>query len=192
MDVISQYQYLIEITGAVLGFIYIFFSIKKSLWLWPLGLLTSFFYIFVYLFSKLYAEMALQVYYVAVSIYGWLHWVFAKNLDNKAELPVSKLNRKNFLIYTAAFFIIELIIYLILRNYTDSPIPFWDSLVTTLSIIGTWMLAKKVLENWIIWIIADAMCIVVYIYKDLYPTAILFFVYTVMAVVGYRNWKKSL
>lgn len=191
MDFISQYQYHIEVIGAILGFIYIFFSIKKSLWLWPLGLLASIFYIFVYLFSKLYAEMALQMYYVVVSIYGWLHWIFAKNV-NKEELPVSKLNLKNLFIYTFASIIIELVIYLILKNFTDSPIPFWDSLVTTLSIIGTWMLAKKILENWIIWIVADALCIVIYIYKDLYPTAVLFLVYTFMAVIGYKNWKKAL
>jgi len=187
---ISQ-QLLIEIIGAVLGLIYLFFSIRKSLWLWPTGLLSSCFYISIFFYSKLYAEMGLQVYYVIVSIYGWYHWIFGQKDNKTKELPVIRLDFKKLTIYFFSFLFFYAILFFILKKYTDSSIPGWDSVATALSIIATWMLAKKVLENWILWIITDALCIGIYIYKDLYPTAILFIVYTILAYVGYLNWKNS-
>lgn len=193
MEFLSEYSLVIEIIGAVLSLFYLYFSIRKSIWLWPLGLLASSFYIAVYFYSKLYAEMGLQVYYIIVSIYGWYFWMFGnKTNSNQAELPISRLNLKATLIYLGAFIFLYLGLYLILSHFTDSNIPGWDSLATALSLVATWMLARKVLENWIIWIIADAMCIAISIYKDLYFTAALFVVYTIMAFAGYLSWKKSI
>lgn len=184
---------LIEILGAFFGIIYLYFSIRKSIWLWPLGLLASGFYIMVYYYSKLYAEMGLQVYYIAVSIYGWYFWLVGQKPDNdRSELPVSKVTYRGTLVYLLAFVVIYTLLYFFLRNYTDSPIPGWDSLATALSLVATWMLAKKILENWVLWIITDALCIGISLYKDLYFTAVLFAVYTTMAFIGYRNWKKSM
>lgn len=193
MELISEYAVVIEIIGAVLSLVYLFFSIRKSLWLWPVGLLASGFYILVFYFSKLYAEMGLQVYYIGVSIYGWYFWIYGNKASGETkEIPVTHVNSKGIFIYSAIFLSLYITIYLILRYFTDSPIPGWDSLATALSLVATWMLAKKILENWIVWIVADAMCIGISLYKDLYFTSALFVVYTIMAYVGYLNWKKSM
>jgi nicotinamide mononucleotide transporter len=190
---ISKYNTLIEILGAGFSVVYLYFSIRRSIWLWPLGLLASGFYVVVYFYSKLYAEMGLQAYYIAVSIYGWYFWFFGPESDHeKPELPVSKITGRRTLIYFLAFVAFYSVLFIILRNYTDSPIPGWDSLATSLSLVATWMLAKKILENWVLWIVTDALCIVISIYKELYFTAALFVVYTTMAFIGYRNWKKSM
>ncbi|NJO68069.1 MAG: nicotinamide mononucleotide transporter, partial [Bacteroidetes bacterium] len=152
-----------ELIGAVLGLVYLFFSIRGSLWLWPVGLLSSGFYILVFFHSKLYAEMALNFYYIAVSIYGWFHWIVGKKGSTlKHELPISKINIKQAGIYCIWFLVLYSVLFFILKEYTDSQIPGWDSLATSLSFIATWMLAKKILENWIIWIIADGLCIGIY------------------------------
>jgi nicotinamide mononucleotide transporter len=181
-----------ELLGAILGILYIRFSIRQSIFTWPTGLLTSLLYILVFFNSKLYASMGLQVYYVAISFYGWYYWSKGKNENNKSLLPVRNVNKNlwkkigtfSILIYSA--------ILIILINFSDSDVPLMDSLTTSLSIVATWMLAKKYIENWIIWIFVDFVSIGLYIYKSLWPTVILFIVYTGMAFFGYTEWKKDI
>ena len=181
----------IEITGAILSLIYLSLSIRQKVSLWFYGIVSSLFYIVIFFQSKLYADMSLQFYYVIISIYGWINW--KKGLDgNGDELSTNQLSKGLFLylfIFTALLYIVY---YLILSKFTDSTVPKIDSLVGALSVVGTWMLARKLIENWLVWIIVDAICVGLYIYKGLYSTAILFIIYTVMAVVGYWEWKKNL
>jgi len=179
----------IEIVGAILSLIYIYLSIKQKVSLWFFGIVSSLFYIVVFFQTKLYADMSLQFYYVVISIYGWIKWNDGKS-DNGEELSATRMNRKFILISIVATALIYAGYYLILNKYTDSPIPKADSLVGALSVIGTWMLARKFIENWLVWIVADALCVGLYVYKEMYPTVVLFIIYTVMSVVGYWQWKK--
>jgi len=181
----------IEIVGAILSLIYLYLSIKQMVSLWFFGIISSLFYIVVFFQSKLYADMSLQYYYVFISIYGWIHWKKGTTENNK-ELPAIRINNRFIIISVVATAVIYIIYYLVLLNFTDSTIPKSDALVGALSVIGTWMLAKKFIENWLVWIVADALCIGLYIYKGLYPTSVLFAIYTVMAWVGYLQWKKSI
>lgn len=183
----------VEILGTVLGVIYVFLSIKQNILTWLTGLLTSVLYIYVFFVSKFYADMALQVYYVWVSIYGW--WLWSKGVDTKKGhevLPVSNLKQKPALILVTISLILWLGIYFILKYFTDSPLPVGDAFTTALSIVATWMLAKKIIEHWLIWIVVDFVSLLLYIYKGLYPTSIMFVVYTVAAAWGYFEWKKQL
>jgi nicotinamide mononucleotide transporter len=179
----------IEIVGAILSLIYIYLSIKQKVSLWFFGIISSLFYIVIFFQSGFYADMSLQFYYVVISIYGWKLWDNGKTNANE-ETAVSKISKIIWLKLIIATVLIYFIYYLILSKFTDSTIPKADSLVGALSIIGTWMLAKKMIENWFVWVIADALCIGLYIYKGLLPTALLFVVYTIMSVVGYSQWKK--
>jgi nicotinamide mononucleotide transporter len=181
----------IEIVGAILSLIYLYLSIKQRVSLWFYGIISSLFYIVVFFQSKLYADMSLQFYYVIISIYGWINWKKG-NTESGKELPATRITKKYILISIIAIGLIYLIYYIILAKFTDSTIPNSDAFVGALSIIGTWMLAKKFIENWLVWIAADALCVGLYIYKSLYPTVILFIIYTVMAVVGYWQWKKTI
>ena len=184
----------IELLGAILGFAYIFFSIRQNILTWPVGLLTSILYIWVFFDTKLYADMGLQMYYVVISIYGWYEWVKVKStsLGSTEALKISRLSFKMGFVLALVGFLIFMLIWYILKNHTDSPVPFADSLATSLSIIATWMLARKILEHWLVWIFVDAFSIGLFWYKDLYPTVILFVIYTFMAVVGFIEWKKEL
>lgn len=181
----------IELLGAILGFAYILFSIRQSIWTWPVGLLTSVLYVWVFLTTKLYADMGLQVYYVFISIYGWYEWLRGKSSDDGGKLHITRLTLKLGLVLALISVLVFLLMWYVLKNFTDSPVPFADSLATTLSIVATWMLARKILEHWLVWIFVDAFSIGLFWYKDLYPTVILFVVYTVMALVGFVEWKKE-
>ncbi|WP_423127031.1 nicotinamide riboside transporter PnuC [Gaoshiqia sp. Z1-71] len=181
----------IEVLGSVLGLVYIILSIRQNILTWPVGLITSALYVYVFFVSKFYADMALQVYYVLVSIYGWYFWLKG-NPDRKAHLPVSFTPRKLWIPLALASLMFFLIIVFVLKNYTDSPIPNGDALTTALSLVATWMLARKYLEHWLIWIFVDFLSAVLYALKGLWPTVILFVVYTIMAAWGYVSWRKNL
>lgn len=181
----------IELLGAILGIAYIFFSIRQSILTWPVGLLTSLLYVWVFFVSKLYADMGLQMYYVAISIYGWYEWLFGNQTNHTESIKVSRINFRMGVILSVVSILLFFVIWYVLKNYTDSPVPMADSLATALSIVATWMLARKILEHWLIWIFVDAFSIGLFWYKDLMPTVVLFIVYTVMAYIGYREWKQE-
>ena len=184
----------IELLGAILGLLYIFLSIRQSILTWPTGLLTSLLYTYVFFETGFYADMGLQVYYVVISIYGWYYWLKgAKNKSNidHNDLPVRNISKNLFTKLSLLTVFIYILLVLILLNFTDSDVPYMDSLTTALSIVATWMLAKKYIEHWLIWIFVDFVSAGLYVYKNLWPTVILFGVYTVMAVLGYMEWKKD-
>lgn len=182
----------IELLGAILGIAYIFFSIRQNILTWPTGLATSALYIVVFFQSKFYADMGLQVYYVGISIYGWYYWIKGNKPENSTTVPVRQISKNLWLKLIAIAILLYFAILIILLNFTDSDVPFMDSFTTALSIIATWMLAKKYIEQWLIWIFVDIISAGLYIYKELWPTVILFAVYTVMAYLGYTKWKKDL
>jgi len=181
----------IEVFGVISGLLFLYFEIKENYLMWPLGLITSALYFVIFFKSKFYADMSLQIYYVAISLYGWYFWTRAGKTDKKEDVPISKLNLKQAIMYLVISTILFVLYANILVKYTDSPLPYWDSFTTALSIVATFMLTRKIIEQWLIWVVIDAVSLGLYIYKGLYPTAILFTVYTLLAIVGYLQWKKS-
>ncbi len=180
----------IELIGTLSGLFFLYFEIKQSKWLWPIGLFSSLMYIYVFFVSKFYADMGLQFYYVFISIYGWFHWERSKEL-NKQELPVVCLSKTLFFKLLLVSLLVYILIAFVLINFTDSPLPYWDSFTTALSIVATWMLARKILEQWLVWVLVNFVSMGLYFYKALYPTAILFAIYTALALYGYYQWKKD-
>lgn len=181
----------IELLGAILGMAYIIFSIRQNILTWPVGLLTSILYVWVFFDSKLYADMGLQIYYVVISIYGWYEWLYGNKTNGKTKLSISRLTPKLGFYLSVISLAIFLLIWFILKNFTDSPVPMADALATGLSIVATWMLARKILEHWLVWVFVDAFSIGLFWYKDLHPTVILFVIYTIMAFGGFIEWKKE-
>jgi nicotinamide mononucleotide transporter len=188
------YQWLtdhyVEVCGTLTGFLYLGFSIRQHFLTWPAGLLNALFYIAVFFTSKIYADMALQFYYVAISIYGW--WSWHHGSATGSTLEVSRTSRTLWLKLLSASVLLFMVIAYVLVRYTDSRVPIWDGLTTSLSIVATWMLAQKKIEHWLMWILVDAISMGLFIVKGLYPTTLLFFVYTVLAIYGYLEWRKNL
>lgn len=177
----------IEILATLMGIIYLILSISGKKLLWLFGILTSLLYVYVFFKSKIYADMGINIYYVVISIYGWIHW---STDQNTGTLPFSRINLKQSLLLLAATVLLFFIIAFILTNYTDSDVAIFDAILTAASITATWMLARKILEHWLIWVVVDGISIALYIHKELYPTVFLFLFYTVLAVLGFFEWLK--
>ncbi len=182
----------IELSGALLGLAYIIFSVRQNILTWPAGILSSLLYVVVFFNARFYAGMALQFYYAAMSIYGWHFWLRGKREEPSGQLPVTALTHRQGV--TAALIALPVftLIFLTLRNYTDSPVPFPDAFITTMGILGTWMLARKILFNWIVWIVSDLVATGIYFTRGLWPTAILYMVYLTLAVYGYITWRRTM
>jgi nicotinamide mononucleotide transporter len=191
----------LEIFGAITGIVYVYFEIKQTTWLWPLGLVTSAIYVYVFFISKLYADMSLQAYYVIISILGWYWWARGRMGERRnvrggegenIALTVSRLKRKTGIVLSVVFVTLFFIMWLALSRLTDSPVPGCDAFLTSLSIIATWMLARKIYEHWLLWIVVNTVSVILYYTRGLYPTVVLYSVYGIMSFVGLKAWKKSL
>jgi nicotinamide mononucleotide transporter len=200
----------VEIFGAITGILYVFLEIKQNLWLWPVGIITSAVYIWVFFTGKLYADMSLQVYYLAISVLGWYWWIRGRSgrrgegvrgREEETEktkdlgsnrLIVTRINLKTGIVLTAVLCALYFILWFVLSHLTDSPVPAADSFITSLSIVATWMLARKIYEHWYLWIVVDAFASGLFITRHLYPTVILYIVYCAMSFAGLIEWKKSL
>jgi nicotinamide mononucleotide transporter len=191
----SIYQWVInswvENLAVLTGIIYIFLSVKQRVSCWFFGIASSVLYFFVFFQSQIYADMLLQVYYVLVGIYGWIHWAGVDASKSMISLPITRVSKRNrlYLLLITCFMMVGIAQFLI--YFTDSPVPWLDALTTSLSITATWMLARKVLEHWIIWVIVDLIYIGLFYYRGLFPSILLFLVYTALAVVGYFEWIKQ-
>lgn len=183
----------IELFGAVTGIIFVIFEIRQIVWLWPLGILTSGTYIWIFYSTKFYADMSLQVYYLVISILGWYWWSKGRRGDREnGRLVVTRLKKMTGLVLLICFVILYIALWLLLSRFTDSPVPEWDSFLTSLSIIATWMLARKIFEHWYLWIIVNSVSSFVFYLKGLYPTVGLYIIYLIMSFVGLREWMRSI
>ena len=186
----------IEVFGAVAGIIYVFLEIRQNIWLWPVGIITSAVYIWVFFTSKIYADMSLQGYYLIISCLGWYwwsrRWSKGKEKAENNELQVTRLKFRTGIILAVVFMILYTVMWLILTRLTDSPVPVRDAFITSLSIVATWMLARKIYEHWFLWIVVNTVSAVLFLTRGLYPTVILYLVYSIMSFAGLVAWKKTL
>ena len=206
---------LIEVFGAVTGIIYVFLEIRQTIWLWPVGIITSAVYIWVFFTSKFYADMSLQGYYLVISILGWYWWAKGTGKgaiagenggtgekeskeeqrfveSGKKELQVTRLKLKTGAVLSVVFVMLFALMWLVLTRLTDSPVPVRDSFITSLSIVATWMLARKIYEHWYLWIVVNFVSAILFLTRGLFPTFILYIVYGIMSFAGLAAWKKSI
>lgn len=183
---------IIEISGAVTGIAYVILEIRRNIWLWPLGIITSAVYMYVFGRNGFYANMGLQGYYLVISVYGWYRWHRPQErVQAEEKRDVRRIGRVAAAWCTVAAGLLWAVLWFALDRATDSPVPVWDGLIASLSVVATWMLTRKYLEQWYVWIVANAIAVAVYLASGLYPTALLFFVYFVMAIIGLQTWKRQ-
>jgi len=183
----------VEVLGVITSLVYLYFSVRQIIWLWPFGIISSALFILIFFNSKFYADMGLQVYYLGVSIYGWIYWSRGVvDRSEKSTLPVIRISRQLAWVLLVTGIVIMLGIVYVLKNFTDSDVPWGDGFTTAGSIVATWMLARKILEHWLVWVVVDSVAAGLYFYKGLYPSFLLYLIFTIIAVVGYYHWKRSL
>lgn len=185
----------IEILAVLFGLFSVWFMKKESILAFPFGIINVTGYVYISLQKDLYALAGINVFFAMMSIYGWYNWTRTGN--NEETLSISRCNYRQLAWYSAAFLVFFLILMIILRKFTDSPVPFWDAITTSLYIIAMWMLAKKKIENWIAWIIGDTISIFLYAFTfgnnqaNLF-SSLQFLIFTVIAVFGFLEWRQKL
>jgi nicotinamide mononucleotide transporter len=181
----------VEIIAVVLSMVYIFLCIFQNNWCWLFGGLGAALYIPTFYINGFYADMSLQFYYVAISFYGWYYWKFGKHKKTEKTIPIIRANRKAILqLSIVGLFVFGA--YVLVLMQTDSKFVWGDSFVTATAIVATYMLSKKYIENWIVFLVSDAAAIALFMCKEMYPTVILTAIYTGMCFWGYADWYKDL
>jgi nicotinamide mononucleotide transporter len=179
----------LEWIAAIAGAISVYLSARENIWSWPTAIVNVGLYILVFRRSGLYSDMGLQVVYLVLSIYGWYEWLYGGK--NRSELRVSRATAREWTIAVP----IALVFWLALARYTSTisgvALPYLDSGLTTISLVAQWMMTRKILENWVLWIVADIAYVPMYIYKQLPVTGALYALFLVLAVIGLRSWRRS-
>lgn len=180
---------VLEIAGVVIGLIYLWLEYKASIYLWIASVIMPAIYLFVFYDAGLYADTAINIYYLIIAIYGWFSWRY-KEAGNDKELPITHATKRQWAAMAAIYIVAQVAISAMLIYLTDSDVPLFNGLTSALSIVGMLMLARKYIEQWIVWIVVDILSAALYIDKELYFTAGLYLLYAVIAFFGYRNWKR--
>jgi nicotinamide mononucleotide transporter len=180
----------LEDIAAIFGVVSLYLSVRQNIWSWPTAIVNVGLYAFVFHASRLYAAMGLQVIYVIISIYGWYQWLYGG--QNRTELKVSRTSGRLAALLALIGLSFALLLGPILHRTTNAALPYLDSLTTSASLVAQWMMTKKLLENWIIWVAVDVVYIGMFLYQSLEVTAALYFAFLVLSVMGYRQWKASL
>jgi nicotinamide mononucleotide transporter len=181
---------LIEWIIFATAMIYVVLAAIENKWCWVFGIISSFFSIYLCFKGKLFLESGLQIFYVLIGIYGWYEWQFGSSEKKALRITSIAFSKTLFLVFIST--IVWIPFGYIAHTYSTQALPYLDAFITAFSIIATWMTAKKQLQNWIFWIVIDTAAIVLYAQREFYLIAILYFIYTILAVAGYFSWKKKI
>jgi nicotinamide mononucleotide transporter len=181
---------LIEILAASITLVSIWLATRENVWYYPTGIVSVVAYAWIYFSAKLYAESGLQLIWLALLIYGWYAWLYGGK--GHTELPVTRTTRWGWILVIVGGIVMTAIIVAIQRTFTDNPAPFVDSSIAAWSIAAQWMTARKWIENWLFWLVVNAVAVGLYIHRDLWVTAGLYAFLFILAIEGWRKWRKSL
>ena len=189
MEIWGQELSLFEIFGTLSGIAGVWLTIRKNIWCFPAGLVNVGLYGILFFREKLYADAILQVFYVLLLAYGWVQW---KKSTIQNDFQITAISWKVGISLVVICLVSTFAIGTVLMKATDASLPYLDSFLTSMSLIAQWMVAKKKIENWIVWIVADIIYVGMYIFKNLHLTAALYFVFILLALKGYNEWKKKI
>jgi len=178
----------IELIGAIIGLAYITLEYRASWWLWIAGMVMSLFYIYIFANAHCYAWAITYLYYLGANIYGIIVW--KKNSAEDSSSGISNLPKKYVARLSGLTLLLTILIFIVISIYTDTNIPVSESFSTALSVIGMWLLAKKYLQHWVVWMTVNAIYAIANFYIGLYFSAVLFTVYFVVSVLGFIRWRK--
>jgi len=182
-------QSLLELSGVISGILCVYLAARNNILSWPLAIVSVSLYILIFYDAKLYADAGLQVYFLITNIYGWYFW--SRKSEKDIKVPVSFATRKLFLLSLIVIVIFTLLLGTFLYKGTDAAFPYIDSFCTACSFVAQLFLARKIIENWLIWIFVDIIYVGVYLMKDLHLTAGMYALYILIAAMGYIKWRKE-
>jgi nicotinamide mononucleotide transporter len=177
-----------EITAVVLGIAYLLLAMREQISCWYAAFISTAIFLVLFWQAGLLMESALQVYYLAMAVYGWWHWRHGNQEDG--SLAIGRWSGQQHLLAIAAVLLLSGVSGALLSHYTTAASPYLDSFTTWGAVLTTWMVARKLLENWLYWIVIDGLSIFLYIDRELYLTAALFAVYLVIVIIGFMTWTR--
>jgi nicotinamide mononucleotide transporter len=189
---ISQY---LEWFAAIFSLICVVLTVYKNPWCWGVGLVGIVAYMFVFFNAKLYADTILQVVFFVQGIYGWYYWLkgTSPTAENPSEkVPVTRLSMREWLLTIVSIVGIALLTGALLQRFTDASAPFLDSFIMAASIVGNMLMARKIWDNWAIWVVVNVLSIGLYYYKELYVSSGLYVIFLFLAIKGWLEWQKDL
>jgi nicotinamide mononucleotide transporter len=179
----------LEGIAAAFGVVSVYLSTRQNIWSWPTAIVNVALYSVVFYNGRLYGQMGLQAIYLVLSIYGWYQWLHGG--AEKTELRVSRASPRLLAVLAAANLVAWVVLAAVLRR-TDAALPWLDALLTTTSLVAQWMMTRKILQNWILWIAVDIVYVPMFISQRLYATALLYAVFLMLAVMGFVEWRRSI
>lgn len=180
----------LELFAAATGAISVWLSVRQHIWSWPTAIVNVLLYTVVFYEAKLYADMGLQVIYAVLSVYGWYQWLYGG--VNRSELRVTRTDARLGALLTLIALAGSVLLGVLLRRTTDAALPYIDSFLSSTSLVAQWMMTRKKLENWLLWIAVDVLYVGMFVFKALYLTAVLYAVFLALATKGYVEWRRSL
>jgi len=183
-----DWSWILQIAGATLGLIYLWLEYKANIWLWVVSAIMPMVHGTLYLTEGVYADAAMQIYYVLAAVYGLAVWKRKPKSDASGRIQHTPIAWILPLVLT--YGALHVAIYFVLTEYTDSTVPFFDAMSTALSIVAMWMLSRKLVEQWLVWLVVDMISVGLYLYKGIPITAGLYTIYCILAVAGYMRWRR--
>ncbi len=180
----------LELIAVVFGLLCVWFMKKESLLAFPLGIVNVLIYVYIFFSARLYANAAINGFFFITSVYGWYNWT-RKDTHDKT-IRITQCSKLEILLNFLAIIIFFIIIRIVLVRYTSSQIPTWDAMTTAVYIIASWLLSRKKIENWILWIAADTIMIGLCAWEGLYFSSFQYFVFTIIATLGFLEWRIKL
>ncbi len=179
----------IEIIAFFLGLANITLIVRRSIWNYPFGIVMVSLYGWIFYGAKLYSDVILQIFFLVVQCYGWAHWLSRR--DEEGLVIVERVSKHGALLCVFAALAGTGVTGWLMSAYTDASYPFWDASILWLSIIAQLLLARRILENWLVWVAVDIIAIGLYWTKGLYPTAVLYLMFLIISAIGYFNWRRA-
>jgi len=180
-----------EECAVAFGIIYLLLAMRQNIACWYAAFASTLIYMFLFWDVRLLMESGLQVYYLVMAIFGWWQWRHHNKSGQKEDLEISSWSVQQHSLAIGGTLILAAISGQLLSENTDAAHPYLDSFTTWGAVITTYMVTRKVLENWLYWIVIDGLSIFLYLDRELYPTAALFVAYEVIVVIGYFQWRKE-
>jgi nicotinamide mononucleotide transporter len=178
-----------ELAGFLTGALCVWLLIRQNIWNWPIGIANNIVYVVIFYRSGLYADSGLQFIYMAIGFYGWWNWLHGGVA--RSELNVARASGRGWTGYVTLAAAATAFLYWLLRRFTPSTVPFADGLTVALFLTAQFMMSRKVIENWLFWIVGDAIAIALYIYKGLWLTAVLYALFLAMCAAGWLEWERA-
>lgn len=184
----------LDIATTILGIAYLILEYRASIALWIVGIVMPAMDVYLYWQHGLYGDAGMAVYYAIAALYGYAVWLFGKKHGQAAgeAMPITRFPRRLLLRTCGVFFVVWAAVYYVLVSYTDSTVPLLDAFTNAMSFVGLWALARKYIEQWLFWILVDAISCYLYVVKGIPFKAALYGLYTVIAVMGYYKWKSMM